>query len=58
MESLTLVSAMEREFGIAVADEDLSVDLFRDLATLTDFVQARQGPLEETEAQQRHETPA
>lgn len=38
METLTLVSAMEKEFDILVPDEDLEISLFESLGTLTDYV--------------------
>jgi len=34
---------VESEFGIQIADEDLSVDLINDLNTLATYVEARAG---------------
>lgn len=38
METLTLVSAVEEEFDIQVDDADLTVGLFKNIATLAEYV--------------------
>ena len=38
METLTLVSAIEREFDLLVPDEDLNLSLFETLRTLCDYI--------------------
>jgi acyl carrier protein len=38
METLTLVAAIEEEFDIHVDDDELTVDLFKNIATLADYV--------------------
>jgi acyl carrier protein len=38
-----LLAALEREFGIAIALDDLEIDHFRSVARIADFVAARQG---------------
>lgn len=38
METLTLVTGIEREFEIEVEDEELTTSLFQTLGTLTEFV--------------------
>lgn len=38
METLTLVAAIEKEFDIEIGDEDLTVDLFKSIGTLADYV--------------------
>lgn len=38
METLSLVAALEKEFDIEVQDEDLTVDLFLSIGTLSDYV--------------------
>lgn len=41
METLTLVSALEREFDIMVPDEDLEVQLFESLGHLVQYIETR-----------------
>lgn len=38
METLSLVAAVEREFDIEVADDDLTVELFKSIGTLAEYV--------------------
>lgn len=38
IETLSLVAGIERTFGIQIEDKDLTVRLFKDLATLADYV--------------------
>jgi acyl carrier protein len=38
METLSLVSAIEKEFDIEVADNDLTVDLFKNIGTLAEYI--------------------
>jgi len=38
MEALTLANAVETEFGIAIADDDLTVELFATIGSVTDYV--------------------
>jgi acyl carrier protein len=38
METLGLVVAIEEQFDIQVDDDDFTVDLFRDITTLADYV--------------------
>lgn len=38
VQALGLAVGVEAEFGIRISDEDLTVDLFADLASLTRFV--------------------
>ena len=38
METLGLVTAIEKEFDIQVADDDLTEGLFKNIATLAEFV--------------------
>lgn len=38
METLSLVAAVEREFDIEVADDDLTVELFKSIGTLADYI--------------------
>ena len=38
METLTLVTGIEQEFGIQVEDEELTTGIFQTLGTLTEFV--------------------
>jgi acyl carrier protein len=38
IEVMVLALAMENEFGIQIPDQDLTVDLFEDLGTLTDYI--------------------
>jgi len=38
METLGLVVAIEEEFHIQVNDDDFTVDLFKDLATLAEYI--------------------
>ncbi|MGH8006944.1 MAG: phosphopantetheine-binding protein, partial [Candidatus Binatia bacterium] len=38
METLTLVAAIEKEFAIQIADEDLTVNLFASIATVAEYV--------------------
>ena len=39
--SLEIIAAIEREFGLEVADEDLTAELFDSVATLTEYVVSR-----------------
>jgi acyl carrier protein len=41
METLSLVTGIEQEFGLEVEDEELASGLFRTLGTLTEFVVAK-----------------
>jgi acyl carrier protein len=41
METLTLVTGMEREFAIEVQDAELRAELFESLGRLADFVQSK-----------------
>jgi acyl carrier protein len=43
VETLTLVAGIEKEYDIYVEDEDLTVDLFRDIRTLAEYVLGRIG---------------
>ena len=43
MVALELVSAIEQEFGIAVTDEELRVELFESLQTLVEYVEGKVG---------------
>ena len=38
VETLTLVAGIEKEFDIQVDDEDLTVELFKNLGTLAEYV--------------------
>jgi acyl carrier protein len=38
METLTLVAGIEKEFDIQIADEDLTANLFKNIATLAEYV--------------------
>ena len=38
METLSLVAALEKEFNIEVPDEDLTVELFLSIGTLSDYI--------------------
>jgi acyl carrier protein len=38
MEALTLANAVETEFGIAIADEDLTIELFATIGSVADYV--------------------
>jgi acyl carrier protein len=38
LETLSLVAGIERTFGIQIEDRDLTVRLFKDLATLAEYV--------------------
>jgi acyl carrier protein len=38
METLSLISAIEKEFDIEVADDDLTVDLFKNIGTLAEYI--------------------
>ena len=38
VEALALALGLEREFDLAIPDEDLTVELFANLATLADYV--------------------
>ena len=42
METLTLVSGLEQEFGIQIGDEELTTALFQTLGTLANFVTEKQ----------------
>ena len=41
VETLTLVAGIEREYRIHVDDEELTVDLFRDIRTLAEFISGK-----------------
>ena len=41
VETLVLVAGIEREFDIAIQDEDLTAKLFESIATLADYVAKR-----------------
>ena len=41
VETLTLVAGIEKEFNIQIDDADLTVDLFRNIGTLTRYVAER-----------------
>jgi acyl carrier protein len=43
METLTLVTGIEQEFGVQVEDEELTTGLFQTLGTLTDYVVEKLG---------------
>jgi acyl carrier protein len=43
METLTLVTGIEQEFGVQVEDDELTTGLFQTLGTLTDFVISKLG---------------
>ena len=38
METLSLVAAIEKEFDIEIEDDDLTVDLFKSIGTLAEYV--------------------
>ena len=38
IEVMALALGIEREFGIQIPDEELTLELFQDLATLTEYV--------------------
>ena len=38
MEALTLANAVETEFGIAIADDDLTIELFATIGSVADYV--------------------
>jgi acyl carrier protein len=38
MEALTLANALETEFGIAIPDDDLTVDLFATIGSVAEYV--------------------
>jgi acyl carrier protein len=38
MEALTLANALEAEFGIAIPDDDLTVELFATIGSVADYV--------------------
>ena len=42
MAVVTVLTMIEEEFGITVADDEVSADTFRDLGTLADFVSGKQ----------------
>lgn len=41
IDALELVVALEKEFGIKIADEDVGVKAFQNLSTLAEFVAGR-----------------
>jgi acyl carrier protein len=43
MAVVSVLTMVEEEFGIAVADDELSAEVFETLGSLTDFVAARAG---------------
>jgi acyl carrier protein len=43
METLTLVAAIEKEFDIEIADDDLTVDLFKSIGSLAEYILQRNG---------------
>ena len=43
METLTLVTGIEQEFGVQVEDDELTTGLFQSLGTLTEFVVQKLG---------------
>lgn len=43
--TLEIIFAVEEEFGIEVDDEDLRVELFNSVHTLTDYVRRKQGEM-------------
>jgi len=38
METLALVAAIEKEFDIEIGDSDLTVDLFKSIGTLAEYI--------------------
>jgi acyl carrier protein len=38
VETMALVVALEEEFGISIEDDELTVDLFKNIGTLTDGI--------------------
>jgi acyl carrier protein len=43
METLSLVAGIEKEFGIEIPDEDLTVELFKNIGTLTEYIVRKVG---------------
>jgi acyl carrier protein len=41
IEALTLVTAIEKEFGIEVSDAEFNVDLFESIRTLSAFIEGK-----------------
>jgi acyl carrier protein len=41
--AMQLVAFVEKEFGVAVADEDLDLDNFRSIQAIADFVARKKG---------------
>ena len=41
MEALALVVGLEREFDMAIDDEDLTVDLFKTIGTLAEYLRQK-----------------
>ena len=41
IEAVTLALDIEAEFGILIGDDELTADLFRNLGTLSDYVQEK-----------------
>ncbi|HJP32835.1 MAG TPA: phosphopantetheine-binding protein [Candidatus Latescibacteria bacterium] len=48
MGSLEIVAAIEREYGFQVPDDDLRVELFDSVRTLSAYVLSRREPVAET----------
>ena len=44
--AMQLVAFIEKEFGVAVADEDLDLDNFRSIRAIADFVARKTGAVE------------
>jgi acyl carrier protein len=48
--AMQLVAFVEKEFGVAVADEDLDLDNFRSIRAIADFVARKTGATAEATA--------